>query len=242
VSLGGGRAGQGRGQPSRRRPAARAITAEGARQPRRPPNACAGGPPAGTWDPHPRQAIVEDDSVGAVEWMIGVDSSHVRGPPAGCGGRRKGAAETGSRPSSSSGSPRTSPWRMDHEHPSRRRRARPTNVDPAYPRSGRGQPAAVAAARPDRGRPRRTRPGTAAARSSRCRPRLLHRSTRSALHRRGIGFSSFEWRDQIAQRQAKGSREGRLRYAERAAYYPAEVVIASFVLWLRRDPQDGPPR
>jgi transposase len=32
------------------------------------------------------------------------------------------------------------------------------------------------------------------------------------------------------------------RYAERAAYYRAEVVIASFVLWLRRDPQDGPPR
>ena len=61
------------------------------------------------------------------------------------------------------------------------------------------------------------------------------------MHRRGIGFSSFEWRDQIAQRQAK-AREGRLRYAERAAYYPAEVVIASFVLWLRRDPQDGPPR
>jgi len=98
-----------------------------------------------------------------------------------------------------------------------------------------------------------------------------HPSTRSALHRRGIGFSSFEWRDQIAQRQAQCSREGgsgrvtqkvyarrnvversfnrlkqfrglAIRYAERAAYYRAEVVIASFVLWLRRDPQDGPPR
>jgi transposase len=32
------------------------------------------------------------------------------------------------------------------------------------------------------------------------------------------------------------------RYAERAAYYRAEVVMASFVLWLRRDLQDRPPR
>jgi len=32
------------------------------------------------------------------------------------------------------------------------------------------------------------------------------------------------------------------RYAERAAYYRAEVVIASFVLWLRRHLQDRPPR
>jgi transposase len=38
-----------------------------------------------------------------------------------------------------------------------------------------------------------------------------HPSTRAALRRRGIGFTSSERRDQIAQRQAKGSRWGRPR-------------------------------
>ena len=96
-----------------------------------------------------------------------------------------------------------------------------------------------------------------------------HPSTRVALRQRGIGFTSPERRDQIAHRKAKGSHGGRprtcnpaiyarrnvvercfnrlkqfrglaTRYAKRAAYYRAEVVIASFVLWLRRDLQDTP--
>ena len=96
-----------------------------------------------------------------------------------------------------------------------------------------------------------------------------HPSTRTALRERRVGFTSPERADQIAQRKAKGSRGGRpracdpevyarrnvvercfnrlkqfrglaTRYAKRAAYYRAEVVIASFVLWLRRDLQDTP--
>ena len=96
-----------------------------------------------------------------------------------------------------------------------------------------------------------------------------HPSTRTAMRRRGIGFTSPERADQIAHRKSKGSRGGRprafdpvvyagrnvvercfnrlkqfrglaTRYAKRAAYYRAEVVIASFVLWLRRDLQDTP--
>jgi transposase len=90
-----------------------------------------------------------------------------------------------------------------------------------------------------------------------------HPSTRSALRRREIAFTCPERRDQIAHRQAKGSAGGRppafdpdlyagrnavercfnrlkqfrdlaTRYAKRAAYYRAEVVLASIVLWCRR--------
>ena len=50
---------------------------------------------AGTWDRILDKTIVEDDSVGPMEWTIGVDSSHVRGPPAGCGGPEKGSCRDG---------------------------------------------------------------------------------------------------------------------------------------------------
>ena len=96
-----------------------------------------------------------------------------------------------------------------------------------------------------------------------------HPSTRAALRRRGIGFTSPERRDQIAHRAAKGSRGGRppafdpdlyadrnvvercfnrlkqfralaTRYAKRVAYYRSEIIIAAIVLWLRADLQDTP--
>ncbi len=97
-----------------------------------------------------------------------------------------------------------------------------------------------------------------------------HPSTRAALRRRGIAFTSPERRDQIAHRTAKGPRGGRppafdpgryadrnvverafnrlkqfrdlaTRYAKRAAYYRAELVIASIVLWTRTtELQDTP--
>jgi transposase len=89
-----------------------------------------------------------------------------------------------------------------------------------------------------------------------------HPSTRQAMRQRGIRFVSPERADQIAHRAAKGSRGGRLpvfdaelykgrnvvercfnrlkqfrdlatRYAKRAAYYQAELVLAAIVLWLR---------
>ncbi len=96
-----------------------------------------------------------------------------------------------------------------------------------------------------------------------------HPSTRAALRRRGIGFTSPERIDQIQRRHAKGSRGGRppgfdqaiyaernvvercfnrlkqfralaTRYAKRVAYYRSEIVIAAIVLWLRADLQDTP--
>ena len=94
-----------------------------------------------------------------------------------------------------------------------------------------------------------------------------HPSTRAALRTRRIGFTSPEKSDQIARRRARGARGGRpptfdqqlyadrnvvercfnrlkqfrdlaTRYAKRAAYYRAEILIAATVLWLREDSQD----
>ncbi|MFF5265474.1 IS5 family transposase [Actinomadura viridis] len=94
-----------------------------------------------------------------------------------------------------------------------------------------------------------------------------HPSTRGALRRRGIAFTSPEREDQIERRRAKGSRGGRppafdpdiyagrnvvercfnrlkqfrglaTRYTKRAAYFRAELTIAATILWLRTDLQD----
>jgi transposase len=96
-----------------------------------------------------------------------------------------------------------------------------------------------------------------------------HPSTRAALRARGIAFTSPEKADQIAHRKAKGACGGRpsafdpnayagrnvvercfarlkqfralaTRYAKRAAYYRAILIITATVLWLREDPQDTP--
>lgn len=89
-----------------------------------------------------------------------------------------------------------------------------------------------------------------------------HPVTRRALRQRRIAFTSPERRDTARWRKARGSAGGRppvfdadiyrrrnvvercfnrlkqfrglaTRYAKRAAYYRAEVVIAAIVLWLR---------
>lgn len=103
----------------------------------------------------------------------------------------------------------------------------------------------------------------------RCRPEAVladkaysHPSTRAALRRRRIRFTSPERTDQKARRAAKGSAGGRppafdageyrrrnvvercfnrlkqfrdlaTRYAKRAAYYRSELLIAATILWLR---------
>jgi transposase len=121
----------------------------------------------------------------------------------------------------------------------------------------------VSVARPGPGRPRRRPERVVADRA------YSHPSTRAALRARGIAFTSPERADQIAYRKAKGSAGGRppafdqrvyagrnvvercfarlkqfrglaTRYAKRAAYYRATLIIAAVVLWLREDPQDRP--
>jgi transposase len=121
----------------------------------------------------------------------------------------------------------------------------------------------VSVARPGPGRPRQ-RPDRVIADKA-----YSHPSTRAALRARGVAFTSPEKADQIARRKAKGSAGGRppafapeiyagrnvvercfarlkqfralaTRYAKRAAYYRALLIIAATVLWLREDPQDRP--
>ncbi len=45
----------------------------------------------GTWQRILDHAIVKDDAVGSVEWVISVDSSHVRAHQHAAGARKKGA-------------------------------------------------------------------------------------------------------------------------------------------------------
>ena len=121
----------------------------------------------------------------------------------------------------------------------------------------------VSVARTGPGRPRQ-RPDRVVADKA-----YAHPSTRAALRARGIAFTSPERTDQIAHRKAKGSAGGRpaafdpdiyagrnviercfarlkqfralaTRYAKRAAYYRATLILAATVLWLREDPQDRP--
>jgi transposase len=115
---------------------------------------------------------------------------------------------------------------------------------------------AISVRRPSGGRPR-SRPEVVLADKA-----YSHPSTRAALRQRGIRFTSPERADQVARRAAKGSAGGRppafdreeykrrnvvercfnrlkqfrdlaTRYAKRAAYYRAELLIASAILWLR---------
>ena len=53
----------------------------------------------GTWQKILHEAIVKDDAVGEVEWIISVDSSVIRAHQHAAGARKKGAAQIRSRPS-----------------------------------------------------------------------------------------------------------------------------------------------
>ncbi len=115
---------------------------------------------------------------------------------------------------------------------------------------------AVSVARPGPGRPRQRPDRVVADRA------YSHPSTRTALRARGIAFTCPEKADQIARRKTKGSAGGRppafdqqvyagrnvvercfarlkqfralaTRYAKRAAYYRATLLLVSTVLWLR---------
>jgi len=63
----------------------------------------------GTWDRILAEVIVKDDAVGAVEWTFSVDSSSVRAHQHAAGARKKGAAATRWKPSSSTGKPSAGP-------------------------------------------------------------------------------------------------------------------------------------
>lgn len=53
----------------------------------------------GTWEKILDEAVVKDDAVGEVEWIISVDSTVVRAHQHAAGARKKGAVSPRSRPS-----------------------------------------------------------------------------------------------------------------------------------------------
>jgi len=53
----------------------------------------------GTWQKILEEAVVKDDAVGEIEWVLSIDSTVVRAHQHAAGARKKGAALTRSRPS-----------------------------------------------------------------------------------------------------------------------------------------------
>lgn len=115
----------------------------------------------------------------------------------------------GRRPRRRRRSPRTIPRRADQQDPPRGRRPRAADAIILTPGQSGDNPQLlplldqVAVRRDGPGRPRK-RPEQVLADKA-----YSHPSTRAALRRRGIGFTSPEKTDQIARRAAKGSRGGR---------------------------------
>jgi transposase len=206
-----------------------------------------------------------------VEWTISIDSSSVRAHQHSTGARKKGAAPPdGSRTSPSTEKPSDDPAAglTSKIHLAVDGRGLPMSIILTPGQSGDNPQLLplldqVAIRRDGPGRPRK-RPEQVLADKA-----YSHPSTRAALRRRGIGFTSLEKTDQIARRAAKGSRGGRppafdpqlyaernvvercfnrlkqfralaTRYAKRVAYYRSEIILASIVLWLHAGLQDTP--
>ncbi len=205
----------------------------------------------GTWERILDHVVVKNDWVGNVEWMICVDSSNVRAHQHSAGARKKkGGCATG--------------WvealAVDGEALGRSRGGLTSTIHLAV--DGRGLPmsiiltagqagdnphllpllAQISAGRDGPGRPS-THPDRVIADKA-----YSHPSTRAALRQRRIPFTCPERRDQaiyanrnVVERcfnRLKQFQDLATRYAKRAAYYRAEIIIASIVLWLRTDLQD----
>lgn len=217
----------------------------------------------GTWEMILDAAVVKDDAVGAVEWIVSVDSTVVRAHQHSAGARKKRGC-----------TPAVEALAVDGECLGRSRGGLSSKIHLAV--DGRGMPMSVVltagqagdnpqlvplldqieVARPGGGRPR-SRPEAIVADKA-----YSHPSARVLLRGRGIRFTCPERTDQKAIRAVKGSRGGRppafdrveytgrnvvercinrlkhfrdlaTRYAKRAAYFRSELIIAAIVLWLR---------
>ncbi|WP_346094607.1 IS5 family transposase, partial [Pseudonocardia benzenivorans] len=184
----------------------------------------------GTWDRILDSAVVKDDSVGAVEWTISVDSTHVRAHQHAAGARKKGAAPA----------PGSRSFAVEGEALGRSRGGLTSKIHLAV--DGRGLPMSILLTpgqagdnpqllplldqigvhRAGPGRPRK-RPDRVVADKA-----YSHPSTRAAMRRRGVGFTSPEREDQIARRQAKGSRGGRPPAFDPTVYAGRNVVERCF--------------
>lgn len=217
----------------------------------------------GTWESILDQAVVKDDRVGDLEWVVSVDSTVVRAHQHAAGARKKGAVPP---PGGAYRPRRRGPGPVEgrteqHNPPGRRRPGAPMRVILTPGQDGDNLQLAplLAGLRVPRVGPGRPR----------CRPAAViadkaysHPSTRRMLRRRRIRFTSPERADQKARRAALGRRGGRppgfdaveykrrnvverrfnrlkqfrdlaTRYAKRAAYYRAELLLAATILRLR---------
>ncbi|MFF3341888.1 IS5 family transposase [Streptomyces flavidovirens] len=208
----------------------------------------------GTWDRILTQVRVHDDAVGAIEWVVSVDSSIVRAHQHAAGARKKGGHVAG--------------LAGGGEALGRSRGGLSTKVHLAV--DGRGRPLsilltpgqagdnpqlvplleAIRVPRLGRGCPR-SRPDRVIADKA-----YSHPSTRAELRRRRIATTIPERADQKTRRRGrppcfdrnlyhdrnvvercfnrlKQWRGLATRYAKRAAIYGAEVVIAALMIWLR---------
>lgn len=221
----------------------------------------------GTWERILAEVIVKDDAVGVVEWTVSVDSSSVRAHQHAAGARKKGAAASRSKPDGEALG-RSRGGLTSKLHLAVDGRGLPMAVRLTAGQAGDNPQLLplldeISVGRPGPGRPRQ-RPDRVVADKA-----YSHPYTRTGLRARGIAFTCPERADQIARRKANGPAGGRppafdpdayadrnvvercfarlkqfralaTRYAKRAAYYRALLIIAAAVLWLREDPQDRP--
>src|SRR4051794_219879 len=101
----------------------------------------------GTWERILAEGGVKGDAVGAGGWTFSVDSSSVRAHQHAAGARKKGLQRTGRGPRRRRRGARAVPRWADLQAAPGRRWPRAADGDPAHRRTGRGQPAAAAAAR-----------------------------------------------------------------------------------------------
>ncbi|MGS2811512.1 IS5 family transposase [Nocardia sp. MW-W600-9] len=215
----------------------------------------------GTWQAILDEVIVKDDSIGQVEWILSVDSTVIRAHQHAAGARKKGAPPAHAFAVDGEALGRSRGGLSTKIHLAVDGRGLPMRVLLTPGQAGDNPQIlplldGISVARTGPGRPR-TRPETVLADKA-----YAHPSTRATLRRRRIGFVSPERDDQIACRRTKGSAGGRppvfdreaykqrnvvercfnrlkqfrdlaTRYAKRAAYFQAELVIAAIVLWLR---------
>jgi transposase len=184
----------------------------------------------GTWDRILAEAITKDDSVGAAEQAISIDSSHIRAHQHAAGARKKRGCATGwvnalACPGEGIGRSRGGLTSKIHLGCGR---TRPADSDPADRRPLRGQPQLLPLL--DQIQVPRSGPGRPLSRPDRvvADKAYSHPSTRQALRHRGIAFTSPERADQIHHRASKGARGGRPPGFHATAYADRNVVERCF--------------
>lgn len=186
----------------------------------------------GTWARLLEQVQVRDDSVGAVEWTVSVDSTISRAHQHAAGARKRGRRRgTNWRSGTCDGWPgaRPVPLRADHQGPSRLRRPWPAPGRRRHARRNVNDSTvfddvmdALRVPRAGAGRPRRRLDAVAADKA------YSSRAIRQSLRPRGIRAVIPERADQKANRVRRGQTGGRPPVFDRELYKARNVVERCF--------------